>query len=296
MSLGSAGLEKTFARLKLREGTSLERKKFKPFSDPVFIRAIMLLFAYGCVSGFMVFMQKAGIFGRQTSDCYAIALHLIIFIGGLAVFGALNFRRAALILISIPGFQLWEYYFYDTPKLYVFYPAFACWVVFYLAVFDPELMAKFGIRKGRMASDIAKSALAGFVVLAYTVIFVSNWGFPVSFDFWKVAPHFAVMWSQALIQFSFIFAVWNRHDERGLTTVGTTAILLAMISAVHLPYFAFFSFLGTIPIQSIIGGFIAEALLMTLVMSLTFKRMRTSFAVCFVMSAMNEVLLMAGII
>ncbi|HPI77431.1 MAG TPA: hypothetical protein PLK80_11925, partial [bacterium] len=96
--------------------------------------------------------------------------------------------------------------------------------------------------------------------------------------------------------FSFIYAVWNRQDERGLTTVGTTVILLTMISAVHLPYFAFFSFLGTIPIQSIIGGFIAEALLMTLVMSLTFKRMRTSFAVCFVMSAMNEVLLMAGII
>jgi len=296
MSLGSVELKKTFSELRLKEGASLERKKFSPFSDPVFIRAIILLFVYGCVSGFMVFMHKAGLFERQVSDCYAVALHLIIFIGGLAVFGALNLRRAALILISIPGFQLWEYFFFDNPKLYVFYPAFACWVVFYLAVFDPELMAKFGMRKGRMTADIAKSALAGCVVLAYTVIFVSNWGFAVTFDFWKVAPHFAVMWSQALILFSFIYAVWNRQDERGLTTVGTTAILLTMISAAHLPYFVFFSFLGTIPIQSIIGGFIAEALLMTLVMSLTFKRMRTSFAVCFVMSAMNEVLLMAGII
>ena len=41
---------------------------------------------------------------------------------------------------------------------------------------------------------------------------------------------------------------------------------------------------------------VAELAMMTLVMSLTFKRMRTSFAVCFVMSAINEMLLMAGII
>jgi len=121
MSLGSAELKKTFSELRLKEGTSLERKKFNPFSDSVFIRAIILLFAYGCVSGFMVFMQKAGFFERQVSDCYAVALHLIIFIGGLAVFGALNIRRAALILISYTRFSVVGILFLSTPLNCMFF-------------------------------------------------------------------------------------------------------------------------------------------------------------------------------
>jgi len=271
------------------------REEFSVFRAPYFIKAILLISCYGLTLGIMMYLFWTGKISVEIKDLYSVGIYIFLLAGGLHIVGELDMKRFALILLCVVVEETYDTlsnnYVADVFSFFV-----KSWPILWWLWREPEMMARLGLRKDRLARDALAALLLTAVLMVYVITLFSAYGFDFRMDPGYVIAHASCLLPENIIIFCFIFAVWNRLNDRGVSQVNMILMFLLLILPMQFPVF-FASYLsGTVKPGLCLCSLLANTLLFVLLMSVTFNRFRNSLPATFMFSAIIEILVVIGIL
>jgi len=286
----------SIAALELGKSVNPGLIEFHILKQPIFIQVAIIVSTYGCILGCLQYLYKINMISRQIKDCYGVALFLCFFVGGLHITKHLNVGKIVLIVIYTVILQIWEYLFYETPQLYVFYIVLASWLIVWWAWKEPEMMAGLGLRSNKLLPDLMISVILFFIFLVYFAALAKAYGFTFEFEPWKSASHAAVVLPQNIVFFSFLFAIWNQLQARGASQAGIDFVFIMTGVLMQTPAILAFLIAGAVGLAACIAGLLGNTLIFVLIMRLTFRNLRSSLPAAFLFTAFQGILVMTGIL
>lgn len=267
-----------------------------PFRDRRFPAALAILFFYGSVLGVLHYFYKIGAISIHMKTFHGIALYGCFFIGGLWLSGKLKPWHAVLIMAMAVISQAWTFAFKFNPmiaSLAVFFPGT---LIFWWVWLEPETMAAIGFRKKFFFKDLALSITLAAVPIIYIVLLLKAYGYSINIpDPWTNIAHFAVTWPQSTMLFCFVFAIWNKMKDKGLSTFGHLTILFVTVFCDLVPLCAAQVLSGSTRIGMGLAGLFGGALMYGLFMLTTFGRFKNTLPAGILGATTMEFLIIFGI-
>jgi hypothetical protein len=287
---------RALALLELAGAPTAAEPVFRLLRSPFFLRALLYFFCYGLTAGVFQYLYKTGVFSVQAKDCYVFAMFLFLLVGGLRLLGKLTPARATTIVLFAGILQLSLYLYSQTRWGYIAYFLLAAVMLAVWLWTAPDVAADFGLRRRRLFADIGVTVLLTTVFSAYFAFLLHNMGFAMKFRAWVIVPHALGQLPENFITFGFIYAVWNRLQEKGITQAGSIGMFALTIIMMQTPVIVAFRAAGTVNTIQMFSAIISSALIFVLIMSLTFRNLRTALPAVFLLTAMQEIIKMAGVV
>lgn len=285
------------ASLRMRDTAGPGWFNFRIISQPLFFKGIAYTFINGTITGFLMYLAFRGVITPRVKNFYSISIFVFLFMGGLHLAGLLTPRRALLIALNAAVALACDFIFFNNSRLIVLnFPA-TIWLMVCWLFTDPEIVAEFGLRRRYILRDLGFALALGATFTIYPAVGAYLYDFTLRVAPWENARHIASMLGQNIIAFGFIYLVWNHLQRRGLSVTGGIAVLLALNLSLG-GSITLFAALGnaTISFPAAMLGILGNAFLVTLVMTLTFRRYGNVLPVAFLVTGIHEILKMTGIL
>lgn len=286
------------ASLKLAESPAPGWHKISLLRQPFFIKAVIIMLCFSSTSSLLQYLYRVNLIASKMKDMYTVFLYIFMFAGGMALLEKLNWRKLAVILLNIPFFQAWEYFYYpENPKMHVFFVLTITWPLALFVIREPETMAEFGLRKAHILKDLAAAVVIGALIAVYVgaIFHMNGFAFKQT-DPWQIASHTSGMLGQNIFYMMFIFAVWNRMRLMGISQMENLLTPAVLVICMQAPFFIAFYAAHVISAANFALGLGGSVLLFTFIMGVTFRFMRHPLAANFAMIAINEILVSVGIL
>lgn len=265
-------------------------------SQPFFHKALAILFAYGCTLGGLMYLYNTRRISYDTKDLHMISSYLLFFAGGMHIAGTLTPKRFLLIAANAAATVAWNYYFYSAPYYNLLSILIVDGLVFWWVWKRPDIAADFGFRKSRFSGDIITGAAMAAAFTIYFIILLRLFGYPLKFEPSHIAAHASTTMGLNSLAIGFVYLIWKKMRDMGISRIGGIAVLALMISVMEVPCFAGYYAAGIVGIERAVMGFLVFSVAFAMVMSLTFNKYRNVLPAIFLITAAQECLVMMGVL
>ncbi|MFC1474399.1 hypothetical protein ACFLQK_00005, partial [bacterium] len=145
------------AELRMAEAPFQGWYRVNIFRQDFFRKALLLIGSYGFILGVTRYLYLMKAIGTQVKDFYGLFLFLIVVPGALYIRGRLTAGRFAAVAATAVAAQAWEFFFFESPKLYILYLPISSWYLVWWMVKSPETMRELGLRRDGPGGDLPVS-------------------------------------------------------------------------------------------------------------------------------------------
>lgn len=261
---------------------------------PLFLKAMLIYTAFGLIVGVLYGLYHAGLIPFEIKDFHVTSSFLIVFGGGLCIHGELTARRAALLVIAAIFNQAWLFHMWDMYPWSLLNVAVGGWLPAWLVWSEPELMARFGLRRESLGRDLLIALAMGALAMAYLLPVLIAYGFDASLRQDKVLSYAANALPMNLLNYMFLFSVWNALERRGISRIESMGALLAMLFLQQVFTWAEIIINGFLSPGMALGSMAANIMLLVLTFGFAFRVFRNTLPAVFIVTAIQLSVVMIG--
>ncbi len=267
---------------------------YRLFKDGFFIKALLLMLCCGGITGFLQFFYMIGKIPVFVKDLFSLTIYIGLYAGSMWLIRFLNKKILVLIFVNAVIIVIWQnIIFYKQPLIATFTIIVTLWLAFYLTWTEPEIMANFGLRKNRIAADLAMALILSAIITVYTILSFKAYGYTFKVDPLRMAAH-AALAGDYVVVFSFVYLVWNRLLNKGLSLIGLILVSSTLVMFFQAPTLIAAYWAGELSGARFALAFVSSAMLFVLLIWTTFRTMKNPFPAAIMMTVIHEILVMAG--
>lgn len=285
------------AKLCLQPGAGLGVEKPDFYGDPIFRRALLMILLFSSVTTILMTLHHMGIIETRVKNLYVVLVYPVYLMGSLKLNGDLTAKRRLGVGLNMLALPAWQYAVYGNSKLYTLSFPIAVFIVITWAVFLPQIVERMGIRPRLLLKDLLVALAISLAVSLYTFLGMKAWGFPLErVELWPTLAHTSSLLAENTLGACLYFSVWAHMRKKGIYLLESIGVLLCMaltFQAPFLPYHLLSGAAGTFPL---IASVVFISLVMTLIMAITFTRLKNVLPAAILITVLFELARGAGVL
>jgi hypothetical protein len=287
---------RALAALRVLPGAPSGWSAVRHLRTPLFLKALVIYTIFGMIVGVLYGLYHAGRIPFEIKDLHVTSSFLVVFGGGLYIHGELTARRAALLALAAAINQTWLFFMWDEYPWSLLNVFVGGWLPLWWAWANPDLMARFGLRRATLGRDLLVALVMAALVMAYLVPVFAAYGYAAEFKADKVLSYAANALPMNLLNYAFLFSIWNALERRGISRLESMAALLAMLLLQQGFTWAEMVLTGFLPPGMAFGGMAANIMLLVLTFGYAFRVFRNTLPAVFIVTAIQLCVVMIGML
>lgn len=285
------------AGLSLKPGARLGVKKPDFYRDPVLRRALLFIFLFSSVTTILMSLHHFGIIETRIKNLYVLMVYPVYLMGSLKLNGDLTPKNQAGIVLNMLALPAWQYTMYGNSKLYALSFPIAVFIVIVWALFKPQIVERMGIRPRFFLKDVLVALAISLAASGYAYLSMQAWGFTFEkFALWPTLAHTSSLLAENTLGSCLYFSVWSHMREKGIYLLESIGVILCMALVFQAPFLPYHFFAGAAGAFQLIAGIVFVSLIMTLIMAITFTRLKNVLPAAILITALFELARCSGLL